>query len=299
MGNISQITTDSIWFHHGLDRRRTDAYALHCHHFYEVYYFIEGEASYLVEGVKYVPEPHSLLLISPNVFHGVKVESDRPYERFAVHFEPSILSDEERPLLLSPFHDAAAPEDIYIADADRFGMRDYFEQLMACTGMSADIRDMALRIRLGALLSQLLHMRRTIRRAEGEQRPRQTVDRIIGYLNAHIAEDISLDALSALFFVSKHHLNKMFRRATGTTVGNYVIHKRVVLARQLMMQGETANAASLSAGFGHYSSFFRAYRNIYGHAPTERGDMALGRASYRIEGQDPASGGARHAVADS
>ncbi|MFD2332399.1 helix-turn-helix domain-containing protein [Cohnella sp. GCM10020058] len=276
MGNIAQLFTDSVYFHHGLDRRRTEAYALHCHHFYELFYFIEGEASYLVEGVEYVPAPHSLLLISSNVFHGVRVESDRPYERYAVHFDPAFLPAEERPLLLSTFHEASAPEDIYFTDADRFGMRDFFEQLMSCAGMSDDIRDLSLRIRLGALLTQLLHMSRTIHRSEGEARPRQTVERIIGYLNAHIAEDISLDELSALFFVSKHHLNKIFRKATGTTVGNYVIHKRVALARQLMMQGETANAASLSAGFGHYSSFFRAYRNIYGHAPTERGTIPPG-----------------------
>lgn len=273
MGNLTQLHTKYIHFHHGLDRGKTDAYALHCHPHYELYYFVEGEASYLVEGVNYVPQPNSLLLISPNVFHGARVESDRPYERFAVHFEAAMLRPEERDLLLSPFHDADGPEDIYFTDADRFGLRDYVEQLVACAGMSDDIRDLSLRIRLGALLSQLLHMRRTIQRAEGEERPRQTVERIIGYLNAHIAEDISLDELSARFFVSKHHLNKIFRRATGTTVGNYVIHKRVALARQLMMQGETASAASLSAGFGHYSSFFRAYRNIYGHAPTERGTM--------------------------
>ncbi|SFB21875.1 AraC-type DNA-binding protein [Cohnella sp. OV330] len=290
MGNISQLYTESVYFHHGLDRRRTDAYALHCHPFYELFYFVEGEASYLVEGVDYVPQPHSLLLISPNVFHGVKVESDRPYERYAVHFEPAILSLEERALLLSPFREAAGPDDIYLTHADRFGMRDFFEQLMACAGMSDEIRDLSLRIRLGALLSQLLHMSRTIHRAEGEERPRQTVERIIAYLNAHIAEDISLDELSARFFVSKHHLNKIFRKATGTTVGNYVIHKRVALARQLMMQGETASAASLNAGFGHYSSFFRAYRNIYGHAPTERGTMQMG-------GDEQAAGAAADDIA--
>lgn len=275
MTNIAQLHTDSIWFHHNVDRRKTDEYAIHCHHLYEIFYFIDGDVSYLVEGVKYTPEPHSLLLISPNVFHGVKVESDRPYERFALHFESSVLPAEARTLLLSPFHEASAPEDIYYTGADRFGLREYFEQLIACAELGADMLDMSLRLRLGALLSQLLHMSRTIHRDSGEQRPRQTVDRIIGYLNAHIAEEITLDELSSRFFISKHHLNKVFRDATGTTVGNYVIHKRVVLARQLMMKGESASAAALNAGFGHYSSFFRAYRNIYGHAPTVSGGATL------------------------
>lgn len=277
MGNFMQLITESLRFHHGLDRHSTNEYAIHCHHLHEVYYFIEGDASYLVEGVKYVPAPHSLLLISPNVFHGVKVESDRPYERFALHFDPVLLPAGDREALLEPFASAAAEGEIYLLDADRFGMRDYFEQLLACHDMPGELRELAIRARLGSLLAQLALMSRAMRRPAGEGRPRQAVERIIGYLNAHIAEEITLDELSARFFISKHHLNKVFREATGTTVGNYVIHKRVVLARQLMMKGESASAAALSAGFGHYSSFFRAYRGIYGHAPTADGTSAQPR----------------------
>ena len=95
------------------------------------------------------------------------------------------------------------------------------------------------------------------------------VSQIITYLNDHIADSIRLDDLSATFYVSKHHLNKMFRRATGTTVGNYVIHKRVVMAQNLMSQGHTANGAAAAVGFRDYSSFFRAYKKVLGYAPSD------------------------------
>jgi transcriptional regulator GlxA family with amidase domain len=60
----------------------------------------------------------------------------------------------------------------------------------------------------------------------------------------------------------------MFRRATGTTVGNYVIHKRVVMAQNLMLQGQTANSAAAAVGFHDYSSFFRSYKKVLGYAPS-------------------------------
>jgi hypothetical protein len=69
------IRTDSLILHHAVDRHKTDQYGLHWHKFYEVFYFIAGDVSYLVEGKRYVPEPpHSLLLIAPHVFHGAIIE---------------------------------------------------------------------------------------------------------------------------------------------------------------------------------------------------------------------------------
>ena len=75
-----------IYIHHTVSRTPTGEYDLHCHHSYEVYCFLEGDAEYLVEGRVYRPSPGSVLLLPPNVFHGVKVLSDRRYDRMALHF---------------------------------------------------------------------------------------------------------------------------------------------------------------------------------------------------------------------
>lgn len=63
------------------------------------------------------------------------------------------------------------------------------------------------------------------------------VRRLLSYLNLHLTEDLSLDGLAERFYISKHHLNKIFKRSTSTTVMDYVIHKRVAMARQLIREG--------------------------------------------------------------
>ena len=264
------IHTDAMNFHYSTTEQKTDAYALHCHPFYEIFYFVSGEVSYLVEGKPYVPRPGSILLIAPHVFHGVRIDSDRPYSRFALHFDARLLTLENRTLLLSPFHTEDGPKDIYYPHADEYEMPNYFQQLMACGTMSEDMRDLTLKIRLEALLSQLLTMSRSSEASSIRPAPSaKSIAMIIEYLNEHIAEHLTLDDISSRFFLSKHHLNKVFRKATGTTVGNYVIHKRVILAQQLLLQGQTAGFASASAGFRDYSVFYRAYKKIFGHAPSE------------------------------
>lgn len=128
-------------------------------------------------------------------------------------------------------------------------MQDYFEQLIECRRMSGDIQDMSTKIRLEALLRQLLLMSRTTKGDSPEAGRPHTVVKVLAYLNENITAPVVLDELASRFFISKHHLNKIFRKATGTTVGNYVIRKRVALARQLMMRGQSAISASANAGF--------------------------------------------------
>ena len=72
------LSKDHISFSYNESAYTTDRHDLHCHNFYEIYFFMDGTVDYLVEGRRYTPTPASLLLLSPNVFHGVKiVKKDR------------------------------------------------------------------------------------------------------------------------------------------------------------------------------------------------------------------------------
>lgn len=120
------------------------------------------------------------------------------------------------------------------------------------------------------------------------------VTEILFYMNKHLSEPITLDDISAHFYISKHHLNKVFRRATGTTVMDYLMRKRVVYAQLLLNNGCHAKEAAFSSGFGDYSSFYRAYVKTLGHTPgKDRGtflavseQMRQETVAVHVHGQD-------------
>ena len=93
-------------------------------------------------------------------------------------------------------------------------------------------------------------------------------EKILTHLNEHFTEPITLDDLAERFFLSKHHLNRLFRKATGTTVRDYLINKRVTYVQQLLINGIPATQAASLAGFGDYTSFYRAYVKRFGHSPS-------------------------------
>ena len=95
-----------------------------------------------------------------------------------------------------------------------------------------------------------------------------TQEGVLAYLNRHFNETITLDDLADRFFISKNHLNRSFRKATGTTIRDYLIGKRVSYVQQLLINGIPATQAATLAGFGDYTAFYRAYVKRFGHAPS-------------------------------
>ena len=262
------IHTEKLSFGYSESREVTKQYALHCHNFYEVYYFLEGEVDYLVEGQRYRPTADSVLLLSPHVFHGVRINSPMPYKRYSMHFHPDLLSQERRPFLLHSFPQSGRPEEktIYFEHVDKFRLPSCLESLEECALMPEPFREQILPIRVEALLAEIAAMSIAVKSYSGNE-TENTVTDILFYINKHLSEAITLDHIADHFFISKHHLNKVFRKATGTTVMDYLLRKRVVHAQLMLNNGCHAKDAALKSGFGDYSSFYRAYIKTLGHAP--------------------------------
>lgn len=266
------IKTKNMSFAFAESTNVTLDYALHCHNHYEVYYFLDGDVDYLVEGQKYSPAPGSMLLLAPHVFHGVKINSSRPYRRYTIHFDQEILSLERRNFLLSPFSSLMQNPagKVYFENVERYHIPTYFQDYDSLRHCDIDekIRTQMVSISMEALLSRVVYMYEA-EAATISDIHSDTISRIIWYLNQHLKEDVTLDQISEKFFISKHHLNKIFRKATGTTVFDYLIRKRISMAQHLLINGFSAQDAAIESGFDDYSAFYRSYVRVLGHAPSQ------------------------------
>ena len=96
---------------------------------------------------------------------------------------------------------------------------------------------------------------------------------IIQYINNHLTEEINIDSLSEGFYISKYHMMRQFKAETGYTIGNYINQKRLLLAREMLKQGEPVTKVYLDSGFKEHSTFVRAYKQMYGEVPSKRGNV--------------------------
>lgn len=268
---LSEIKSENVFFTYSTSVGTNKDFYLHCHNYYEVYYFIDGDADYMVENRRYHLTPHSLLLLSPNVFHGIKINSTKPYQRFALHFYPEILSMERRHLLLSVFPSMGkyTGNGIFYEGCELYRIFSFLQSLVECSSMEVNLQKSIFPIYMEALLTQIMVMSFSKTAASADYNCSKNITEIITYLNNHLTEPIHLDKISEHFFISKHHLNKVFRKATGTTIYDYLLYKRVIYAQQLIIVGQTASEAAMDAGFKDYSTFYRSYKKFLGHSPAK------------------------------
>jgi AraC-like DNA-binding protein len=89
----------------------------------------------------------------------------------------------------------------------------------------------------------------------------------------HIAEnlstELSLADIADKLFVSKYYLSHAFSREVGVSVYRYIMLRRLLLARQMLLDGEAAGQVCRSCGFADYTSFYRAFKSEYGISPRE------------------------------
>jgi AraC-like DNA-binding protein len=235
---------------------------LHCHAEYEIYYFMQGDVEYRLEGHPYTLTPESLLLIPPNSVHGVTIKSKELHRRVSIHFLPELLDEAERTLLLEIFY---APH-LYYPDLSKTKIGFLVQSVLDCKDMDGALQKAALKHRAISLLTCIyqLHLQNGASPAPRDER----IQAILKYLNINLDKPVSLDRLSEEFYISKNHLNVIFRRETGTTVNQYVRIKRLTLAQQEIWKGRTAEEAAYKVGFNDYSNFYRAYKALFGIMPS-------------------------------
>ena len=95
------------------------------------------------------------------------------------------------------------------------------------------------------------------------------IDYILEYINSHLEEDITIDELSKFTYLSKFHLSREFKRHTGTTLHRYIIQKKLIAAKALILLDNPITQVYEQCGFGDYSNFFRAFKNEYGMTPKQ------------------------------
>ena len=271
--------------------RYKDAYlkevALHHHDFYEVYFFLSGNVQYIIENRSYLLTPGDVLLISPMELHQPMFGTEpREYERFVLWIDKQFLEGFNLPgeSFTACFDTGAAnysnllrPEGV-----QRQFLLFLMEQLIAESASREPYQKVCSLSYLAQVLVLLNRLSLQQRRENAVPAQDSTVYNILGYINEHYNENLTLDDLANKFFVSKYHLSREFQRLVGTTVHRYIVQKRLVMAKQMLSAGRPSSEVYQNCGFGDYSNFYRAFRAEYQISPKEY-ILRLKENAYREE----------------
>ena len=93
---------------------------------------------------------------------------------------------------------------------------------------------------------------------------------ICNYINAHFAENLTLEDVASLAGFSKYHFTRLFRQYADTSFYKYLNQKRIAHAKNLLInQNLSVIEVALQSGFSNPSSFLRMFKLSTGCTPTE------------------------------
>lgn len=95
------------------------------------------------------------------------------------------------------------------------------------------------------------------------------INKVLAYINTHLGDDLSLNAVSAGVYISKSHLCSIFKSLMGMTFTDYVRQQRIRHARLLLTTTDRSIDDIASAcGFNSSTYFSTVFRSEMGLAPS-------------------------------
>lgn len=267
----SMLTNDYEVFHYS--DKAMDRVNLHHHDFYECYLFISGDVTYIIEGKTYSLLPGDIILINSKELHQAIInDKEVPYERIVLWLDQEFLNSlsTETTDLKKCFEDENRENVLRAHVESQQTVKTILGKLLSLeeySGMGPELLYRVYIVELLITLHNILFFHHKNINILIEKN--SLIDEIIQYINYHLDEEIKIDDLANHFFISKFHLIREFKKHSGTTVHKYIIQKKLILAKELILKGTPIIQVYVLCGFGDYSNFFRAFKNEYGVTPKQ------------------------------
>lgn len=93
---------------------------------------------------------------------------------------------------------------------------------------------------------------------------------ICDYIDMHFTEDINRNNLAEIVYLDPDYTARLFKKETGNSLLNYIIKKRIEMAKSLLSNTElSVNLISDKVGYSNYSYFTKLFKKETGFTPVD------------------------------
>lgn len=246
----------------------------HHHDFSKIIILIDGDLTYYIEGKAYILKPWDILFVNKNEIHKPVVNPNKYYERIVIWLNPDFMAKyaQGNNNLLKCF-EVAIKNNYNLLRLNMKSIeiiKNLIQDIQNCNNSNefgSEILKESLFVQLMVLMNRLFLNSDKNRDIEDIQYDK-TIEGVLNYINSNLENDLSIDTIASEFFISKYYLMRKFKNQIGSSIHNYVVQKRLILARSLISDGLSMSSVCSRCGFNDYSSFVRAFKKVYGVSPS-------------------------------
>lgn len=247
----------------------------HLHNHFEIYFFIAGNVHYFVEKKVYPLRYGDLLVINSHEIHKPSIQSPEIYERITIHFNPQIIQLFDSPNfdLLNCFINRPIGEQNKInlnlnQQEEVFKLLQRFEHLNKNNTQGSEILNLTYFMELLVYINRVFL---SIPSSEEQPNVPGNLLAILDYIDNNLVNDLSLEFLEKHFYINRFYLSRLFKKTTGSNLRDYIIYKRISLAKKLLVKGHNVSDVCQMSGFNDYANFIRTFKQTVGMSPGHYG----------------------------
>ncbi|NLM80409.1 MAG: AraC family transcriptional regulator [Clostridiales bacterium] len=263
--------------------------APHTHHALEISCVLEGRGRYYIEGRAYDLLPGDVIILSNTETHAVRVQEGCSLKHLVIHFDPSFIwnslaNDIDYNFLLVFYE--RGPNFSNRLDRDNPATARIFSLMLDIQREFKEKKlcyELIIKIKLQTIFAEILRNFDYIDR-EKVVKPLSGSDifhlnKVIDHINKNLDSELRLGELAEMVHLSPTYFSTLFKRFNGVSPIEYIVHKRVQRAIELIRTTDmNLTEIAMACGFNNATNFYKAFNKVTGRTP----------ASYRRKNQSGA-----------
>ncbi len=252
----------------------------HMHDFYELYYLLSDHIDFAIGKQVFSLSKGDFLLIPPGITHypnKLNLVLGMNYERIVLwcslpFFEKMASIDDS---IYEVWH-IIQQEKCYLfqtlsSNQTIYTLLNRLLEEQQNPSNSSNLYSFALISELFTLINRNLH---TSTEKNDSKNNQYLFNDILYYIHTHLTEELSLELLSGVFFISKSYISKIFKENLGISLYKYVLQLRLEGSRNAILSGTPIQKAAEIFGFNDYSAYYRAFKNTFDASPRDYVDKS-------------------------
>lgn len=259
---LIDLALGNMCFQHKIDvKPRAEFMSTHAHNVYELIYVINGDLTHTVEDKKYKLHSGDLVLIRPNTYHLIRIDSsEKDYERINIQFDAEDIQADM----------SVIPNTVNVINTTNHTR---ISGILSKLDTYAETYEREVFFKmLGGLLTEIVYNISLVDSIETRQETEASnhvIAQAVAYINKNLYTIRSVDEVADAIFVTKSCLFKVFKKELRKGPKRYILDKRLLEAQKLIRSGEKPTSVYEKCGFNDYTTFYRAYVEFFGYAPSK------------------------------
>jgi AraC family transcriptional regulator, arabinose operon regulatory protein len=229
------------------------------------YYFLEGEATLVIQGDEYHPQPGELFMIPANTRHTYFHNIQKPVYKYWCHFDFT-LNEGQKLVYHKDEINCLLPRPEVTAIFDKF------------VNLDVSNNPLDTLVEKSALLELLkLFLENVNYKSILHEKTSDFICQINDLINKNIKNEITLKQMADVFHLHPNYFIQYFKKHFSVTPIEYVNSIKLQRAAQLLTHNhdKSINQVAYEVGFNDYRYFTRLFKKKYGLTPSSYKGMLV------------------------